>query len=105
MLAIMFSVMARSRFLDVVKAGIADHELVASPQDKAEPYDLDLSGVTWLGAAGSGPVDRVETAHPPGGATAPRRSEVETTLRHTCTEWIAFRRGPRAGEFDVSTAV
>ncbi|WP_436761604.1 DUF397 domain-containing protein [Streptosporangium sp. V21-05] len=102
--AIMFSVTAWSQFLDVVKVEAADHELVASPQNKTELYDLDLSGLTWLSAAGSSPVDRVEIAQLPNGAIALRHPMVETTLRYTCTEWIAFGRGVRASEFDVSTA-
>ncbi|MFF3438157.1 DUF397 domain-containing protein [Streptosporangium sp. NPDC002721] len=101
---IMFSVTAWSRFLDVVKAEIAEHEPVASPQNKTELYGLDLSDVTWLSAAGSSPVDRVEMAHLPDGAIALRHPMAETALRYTCAEWIAFRRGVRAGEFGVSTA-
>lgn len=100
--AIMFSVTAWSQFLDVVKTEIADHELVASPQYKADLYDLDLSGVTWLSATGSSPVDRVEMAHLPNGAIALRHPMAETTLRYTCAEWVAFKRGVRVGEFDMS---
>ncbi|WP_326646898.1 DUF397 domain-containing protein [Streptosporangium sp. NBC_01755] len=102
--AIMFSVMAWSQFLDVVKAEAADHELVASPQNKTELYDLDLSDVAWLSAAGSSPADRVEMAHLPKGAIALRHPMAKTTLRYTCTEWIAFKHGVQVGEFAVSTA-
>lgn len=100
---LIFSAAAWSEFLDTVKAKTTDGEIIASAQD-ADVYDLDLSGVTWRGATGTDPANRVETAQLPAGAIALRHPAVESILRYTRAEWVAFTRGVRASEFDVPAA-
>ncbi|WP_039636701.1 DUF397 domain-containing protein [Streptomyces sp. 769] len=66
-------------------------------------YDLDLSGLEWIGAPGSDPRNRVEIARLPEGAVAMRNSACpdDPPLRYTAAEWEAFILGARDGEFDL----
>ncbi|MFI1973164.1 DUF397 domain-containing protein [Streptomyces cinnamoneus] len=75
---------------------------MATEQEKAELYAMDISGAEWLSAPGDTSEERVEIAYLPGGAVAMRSSaDHDTVLRYTEAEWRAFVLGVRDGEFDI----
>ncbi|GAA1370629.1 DUF397 domain-containing protein [Streptomyces beijiangensis] len=76
---------------------------MASEQEKAELYALDISGAEWVSAPGGPDDEKVEIAYLEGGAVAMRSSaDPETVLRFTEGEWTAFVLGARDGEFDLT---
>ncbi|AXK35401.1 DUF397 domain-containing protein [Streptomyces armeniacus] len=75
---------------------------MASEQEKAELYAMDISDAVWESAPDGPQDERVEIAHLPGGAVAMRNSkDPDTVLRYTEAEWRAFVLGARDGEFDL----
>ncbi|MFI2616660.1 DUF397 domain-containing protein [Streptomyces sp. NPDC018584] len=74
---------------------------MSKAREKADLYDLDLSGVTWLGAPDAPGDDRIEIAYLPNGAVAMRNAADPDgpVLRYTAAEWEAFVLGARDGEF------
>jgi hypothetical protein len=76
---------------------------VATEQEKAELYAMDISGAEWVSAPGGPEEEKVEIAYLEGGAVAMRSSaDPETVLRFTEGEWTAFVLGARDGEFDLT---
>jgi hypothetical protein len=76
---------------------------VATEQEKAELYAMDISGAEWVSAPGGPEEEKVEIAYLDGGAVAMRSSaDPETVLRFTEGEWTAFVLGARDGEFDLT---
>ncbi|RLL69157.1 DUF397 domain-containing protein [Streptomyces sp. Z26] len=77
---------------------------MASEQEKAELYAMDISDAVWEGSPDGPQDERVEIAHLPGGAVAMRNSkDPDTVLRYTEAEWRAFVLGARDGEFDLES--
>lgn len=75
---------------------------MASEQEKAELYAMDISDAVWESAPGGPEEEKVEIAHLAGGAVAMRNSkDPNTVLRYTEAEWRAFVLGARDGEFDL----
>ncbi|MFI5758860.1 DUF397 domain-containing protein [Streptomyces sp. NPDC051569] len=76
---------------------------MATEQEKAELYAMDISGAEWLSAPGDPQDEKVEIAYLEGGAVAMRSSaDPDTVLRFTEAEWTAFVLGARDGEFDLT---
>lgn len=68
--------------------------------EKAKPYDLDLTNVTWQKSSYSNPSGNcVEVARFCVGAVAVRDSKVPHAgaLRFAVSQWAAFLRGAEAG--------
>ncbi|WP_344046351.1 DUF397 domain-containing protein [Streptomyces thermoalcalitolerans] len=66
-----------------------------------EPYDFDLTGVTWRkSSASAGEHECVEIAELPGGGRAVRDSKdpERKPLRFTASGWAAFCEGVIAGD-------
>lgn len=75
---------------------------MATEQEKAELYAMDISDAVWESAPGGPEEEKVEIAHLAGGAVAMRNSkDPDTVLRYTAAEWHAFVLGARDGEFDL----
>lgn len=75
---------------------------MATEQEKAELYAMDISDAVWESAPGGPEEEKVEIAHLAGGAVAMRNSkDPDTVLRYTAAEWRAFVLGARDGEFDL----
>ncbi|WP_329123707.1 DUF397 domain-containing protein [Streptomyces sp. NBC_01465] len=76
---------------------------MATEQEKAELYAMDISGAEWVSAPGGPEEEKVEIAYLEGGAVAMRSSaDPDTVLRFTEGEWTAFVLGARDGEFDLT---
>ncbi|GHG55075.1 regulator, BldB [Streptomyces griseocarneus] len=75
---------------------------MATEEETAALYAMDISGAEWIGAPGDTSEERVEIAYLEGGAVAMRSSaDPDTVLRYTESEWRAFVLGVRDGEFDI----
>lgn len=75
---------------------------MATEQEKAELYAMDISDAVWESAPGGPEEEKVEIARLPGGAVAMRNSkDPDTVLRYTEAEWRAFVLGARYGDFDL----
>ena len=75
---------------------------MGTQQEKDELYGRDISQLVWESAPGGPEDEKVEIAKFEDGAVAMRNSkEPDVVLRYTASEWEAFVRGVRDGEFDL----
>lgn len=66
-----------------------------------DPYDLDISNVTWKRLGKS--EDSVEVAWLEHGCMAMRKAnDTGTVLRYTKKEWAAFVSGAKNAEFELA---